>query len=146
MNNAGALRIGGWLLLPLAWLLMTLLSTSLGIVMYIMALSIPETHTALAAQLPQTAAMWYLSLVFTVAMWFYSLWLVIAFFKRRSKVPRHYILWLLVCVLLAVKAFAFSPVTDAIAVRQLLFPLLAAAVFAPYFRKSQRVKHTFVNT
>ncbi len=45
--------------------------------------------------------------------------------------PKHYIIWLLV-VLLAVKAFAFSPVSDAFAVRQLLFPLLAAASVLPY--------------
>jgi hypothetical protein len=54
-------------------------------------------------------------------MWYYTLWLTIAFFKRRKSVPKHYIIWLLISVLLAVKAFAFSPVSDALAVRQLLF-------------------------
>ena len=34
---------------------------------------------------------------------------------------------------------------DAFAVRQLLFPLLAAALLVPYFKRSQRVKSTFVN-
>lgn len=43
------------------------------------------------------------------------------------------------------KGFAFSPVSDVLALRQLLFPLLAAALLAPYFRRSQRVKRTFVN-
>ena len=66
-------------------------------------------------------------------------------FKRRACVPKHYILWLLISVLLAIKAFAFSPVPDAFAVRQLLFPLLAAALLVPYFKRSQRVKSTFVN-
>ena len=32
-----------------------------------------------------------------------------------------------------------------LALRQLLFPLLAAALLAPYFRRSQRVKRTFVH-
>ena len=50
-----------------------------------------------------------------------------------------------VSVLLAVKAFAFSPVSDALAVRQLLFPLLATALLVPYFKRSTRVKKTFVN-
>jgi hypothetical protein len=36
---------------------------------------------------------------------------------------------------LAIKAFAFSPVSDVLALRQLLFPLLAAALLAPYFRR-----------
>lgn len=70
----------------------------------------------------------------------YTLWLTIAFFKRRKNVPKHCIIWLLVSVLLAVKAFAFSPVSDALAVRQLLFPLLATALLVPYFRRSTRVK------
>ena len=80
-----------------------------------------------------------------IAMWYYTLWLTIAFFKRRKGVPKHYIIWLLITLLLAVKAFAFSPISDALALRQLLFPLLAAALLAPYFRRSQRVKRTFVN-
>lgn len=145
MNTSPAQRIGGWLWLPLAWLLMTLLSTSLGAVMYIMALASSNTHAALAAQSTQSVVLWYVSFITTVAMWVYTLWLTIAFFKRLRQVPRHYIVWLLVCVLLAIKAFAFSPVSDAIAVRQLLFTLLAAAIFAPYFRKASRVKQTFVN-
>ncbi|WP_252342257.1 DUF2569 family protein, partial [Escherichia coli] len=58
---------------------------------------------------------------------------------------KHYIIWLLISVLLAVKAFAFSPVEDGIAVRQLLFTLLATALIVPYFKRSSRVKATFVN-
>ena len=49
----------------------------------------------------------------------------------------------MVGVLLAVKAFAFSPISDDLAVRQLLLPLLAAALIVPYFKRSQRVKRTF---
>ncbi|HCH41058.1 MAG TPA: DUF2569 domain-containing protein, partial [Enterobacter sp.] len=30
-------------------------------------------------------------------------------------------------------------------VRQLLFPLLVTALFVPYFKRSARVKNTFVN-
>ncbi|CSS72807.1 Inner membrane protein ydgK [Shigella sonnei] len=62
-----------------------------------------------------------------------------------SRPPKHYIIWLLISVLLAVKAFAFSPVEDGIAVRQLLFTLLATALIVPYFKRSSRVKATFVN-
>jgi hypothetical protein len=57
-------------------------------------------------------------------------------FKRRKGVPKHYIIWLLITLLLAIKAFAFSPISDALALRQLLFPLLAAALLAPYFKRS----------
>ncbi len=64
------------------------------------------------------------------------LWLTIAFFKRRSVVPKHYIIWLLITLLLAIKAFAFSPVSDVLALRQLLFRCAgrcaAGALFSPF--------------
>lgn len=44
MTATPAMRIGGWLLAPLAWLLLTLLSTSLVVVMYFTALLSPETR------------------------------------------------------------------------------------------------------
>lgn len=145
MTTTPTTRIGGWLWIPLAWLLMTLLSSSLGLVVWFTALLSPQTYQALSEQSSQIVIMWYASMASGVAIWCYTLWLTFAFFRRRGLVRKHYIIWLLVCVLLAVKAFAFSPVSDDIALRQLLYPLLAAALMAPYFRRSQRVKATFVN-
>ncbi len=138
-------RIGGWLLAPLAWLLLALFSASLSLLIYAGALMTPEALSSLNEQSTGYITLWIASFAFAVAMWYYTLWLTIAFFKRRKSVPRHYIIWLLISVLLAIKAFAFSPVNDMLAMKQLLFPLLAAALLAPYFRRSQRVKNTFVN-
>lgn len=138
-------KIGGWLLAPLAWLLVALLSASLALLLYCTALVTPYALKNLTSLTTMDIAVWFVSFGFAIAMWYYTLWLTIAFFKRRRRVPKHFIIWLLISVLLALKAFAFSPVSDALAVRQLLFPLLAAALFAPYFRRSERVKKTFVN-
>ncbi|EPL8198805.1 DUF2569 domain-containing protein [Klebsiella aerogenes] len=145
MSSQSAERIGGWLLAPLAWLLLALFSTSLSLILYANALMAPQTWALLKAMSFGHLALWLASLLFAVAMWYYTLWLTIAFFKRRAVVPKHYIIWLLISLLLAIKAFAFSPISDLLALRQLLFPLLAAALFAPYFRRSARVKRTFVN-
>ena len=145
MTSQSAERIGGWLLAPLAWLLVALLSASLSLLFFANALMSPQTWALLRAMSTGHMALWVASLLFALAMWFYTLWLTIAFFKRRSVVPKHYIIWLLISVLLAVKAFAFSPVEDGIAVRQLLFTLLATALIVPYFKRSSRVKATFVN-
>ena len=145
MSSQSAERIGGWLLAPLAWLLLALFSTSLSLILYANALMAPQTWALLKAMSFGHLALWLASLLFAVAMWYYTLWLTIAFFKRRAVVPKHYIIWLLIPLLLAIKAFAFSPISDLLAMRQLLFPLLAAALFAPYFRRSARVKRTFVN-
>ncbi|HDT2544164.1 TPA: DUF2569 domain-containing protein [Klebsiella aerogenes] len=145
MSSQSAERIGGWLLAPLAWLLLALFGTSLSLILYANALMAPQTWALLKAMSFGHLALWLASLLFAVAMWYYTLWLTIAFFKRRAVVPKHYIIWLLISLLLAIKAFAFSPISDLLAMRQLLFPLLAAALFAPYFRRSARVKRTFVN-
>ncbi len=139
------MRIGGWLLAPLAWLIMTLFSAFLSVAFYFMVLITPEVYKKLSARPVSDISLWYLSMACAIALFAYTLWLTIAFFKRRLLVRKHYIIWLLITVLLAVKAFAFAPVSDAVAVRQLLFPLIAAALLAPYFRRSTRVKSTFVN-
>ncbi|MEN0614570.1 DUF2569 domain-containing protein [Klebsiella indica] len=145
MSSHSAERIGGWLLAPLAWLLVALLSASLSLLIFAHALISSQTYALLSDMSSGHLALWIASLIFAAAMWYYTLWLTIAFFKRRKIVPKHYIIWLLITLLLAIKAFAFSPVTDTLALRQLLFPLLAAALLAPYFRRSRRVKRTFVN-
>ena len=145
MSSDSVERIGGWLLAPLAWLLVALLSASLSLLFFADALTSSQTYTLLRNMSTEHLALWIASLAFAIAMWYYTLWLTIAFFKRRKSVPKHYIIWLLITLLLAVKAFAFSPISDALALRQLLFPLLAAALLAPYFKRSERVKRTFVN-
>ncbi|WP_410764349.1 DUF2569 domain-containing protein [Erwinia psidii] len=137
-------RIAGWLLVPLAWLLMTLLTSALVVAMYLSALVKPELRDALFNNTQAFTLQWSVSLLTALLVWCYSLWVTWIFCKRSRRLPKQYIIWLLLTVVLALKTFAFSPVSDAAAIRTLLIALLAAAVLVPYFKRSQRVKETFV--
>lgn len=145
MSDNSAERIGGWLLGPLAWLIVQLISICITLVKFGYVLLTPNTLSLIKKMGAANIALLALSFLSFIAMCYYTLWLTIAFFKRRHNVPKHYIIWLMIGVLLAVKAFAFSPISDDLAVRQLLLPLLAAALIVPYFKRSQRVKRTFTN-
>ncbi len=50
MTTTTPQRIGGWLLGPLAWLLVALLSTTLALLLYTAALSSPQTFQTLGEQ------------------------------------------------------------------------------------------------
>lgn len=137
-------RIAGWLLLPLAWLIMTMLTSALVVAMYLSPLLNPELRTTLFSHGGTLLTQWSISLLTAAVVWAYSIWVCWIFCKRSRRLPRHYILWLLMTILLALKTFAFTPVADGKAIQTLLLSLLAAAVFVPYFKRSQRVKQTFI--
>ena len=142
--QSSAPRIGGWLFVPLAWLIMTLLTSTLIVAMYLSAFLSPDMRQALLSQEHAFTLQWTLSLATSLVVWVYSAWVTWIFCKRSRRLPRHYIIWLLVTVLLAIKTFAFSPVTDGAAIKTLLIALLAASLLVPYFKRSQRVKTTFI--
>lgn len=136
-------RIGGWLLAPLAYLIVTLMSVALTLALYSMALFMPESREYLITNSQAFTLQWYFSLVTTLAMGAFTIVLLMHFCKRYRSAPKLFTIWLLFTVLLAVKAFAFSPVNDDMAVRNLLLALLPAALLVPYFKRSRRVKETF---
>lgn len=136
-------RIGGWLLAPLAYLIVTLLSATLMLALYAMAIFTPASREYLVTNSQAFTMQWYFSVITTILMWVYTIWVIWLFCSRSQRFVKWFILWLLITVLLALKAFAFSPISDDIALRTLGWPLLAAAVFVPYIKRSQRVKHTF---
>jgi hypothetical protein len=144
MTTLHAERIGGWLLAPLAWLLVSLSGQTLSLA-YAIQLQFPQVIVAMGAVPAVNLFIWFISFAFACCVWCYTLWLVVAFFKRRRCVVKQMIIWLLITLLLALKSFAFLPVSDEIAVRDLLFALAAAACFVPYFKRAERVRKTFVN-
>ena len=78
MTTTTPQRIGGWLLGPLAWLLVALLSTTLALLLYTAALSSPQTFQTLGGQALTTQILWGVSFITAIAMWYYTLWLTIA--------------------------------------------------------------------
>lgn len=136
-------RIGGWLLLPLAWLIMTMLTSALVVALYLRPLFDSELRTTLFSHANLLLSQWLVSLLTAAAVWLYSIWVCWIFCRRSRRLPRHYTLWLLMTIVLALKTFAFTPVADGKALQTLLLTLLAAALFVPYFKRSRRVKQTF---
>ncbi len=63
-------RIGGWLIAPLAWLLLALLSASLGLLLYTTALVTPHAIKTLMSQSVFNIVMWFVSFAFAIAMWY----------------------------------------------------------------------------
>lgn len=143
MSQADYSRIGGWLLAPMSYLIVTLLSASLMLLLYCMAIFTPESREYLLTNAQAFSLQWYFSVLTTMAMWCFTLWLLWLFCHRSQRFPKFFLLWLLITVLLAVKAFAFAPVPDELAVRSLGWPLLMAALLVPYMKRSKRVKGTF---
>jgi len=143
VNDPSYKRIGGWLLAPLAYLLVTFLSVLLMLALYSMAFFVPESRTYLLTNSQAFTMQWFFSVVTTLAMGLFTAVVIWQFCKRARALPKLFIIWLLCTVLLAVKSFAFSPINDDMATRNLLMPLLAAALLVPYFKRSRRVKGTF---
>ncbi|PHM28701.1 DUF2569 domain-containing protein [Xenorhabdus budapestensis] len=134
-------RINGWLLAPAAYLIMTLIAASSMLVLYVI------TFFQQGNVIHQTGGnftiLWYISVLTTAIMWCFTFWVLKLLFIRSKRFPRIFIIWLTLSVLIAIKTFAFSPIPDEMAIRSLLWPLLAAAVFVPYIKRSYRVKMTF---
>lgn len=131
-------------MLPLAWLIVTLLASALVMTMYVGALFGPGLRNAWSGSPQLVLLQWGASLLTSALMLAYTVWITWIFCQRSRRLPRHYIIWLLLNVVLALKTFIFSPVADNLALRTLLFALLAASVLVPYFKRSQRVKNTFL--
>ncbi|QGU87419.1 DUF2569 domain-containing protein [Erwinia sorbitola] len=139
-------RLGGWLMVPLAWLIVTLLASTLTMTMYVTAL-FSHALSDNSPSLPQGLLLqWGASLLTSALVLGYSGWILWIFCKRSQRLPRHYIIWLLLNLVLAIKTFVFSPVSDSLAIRTLLFALLMTSILVPYFKRSQRVKTTFVES
>lgn len=110
--------ITGWLLAPLAYLLLSIVGLGLMSVLYLIRYF---SDFSIIHQLPfHVVSSWYLSVLTTWAMFAFTAYLLRQFFYRAKNFPRLFIIWLLINLLLAIKSFGFAPVDDQTAVKSLL--------------------------
>jgi hypothetical protein len=91
-------------------------------------------------------------IVANVAMFAFTIWLAFLFFKKQKSVPRLYITWLVLGIVLQIADLVFSSFVPLVveqqngdAYKELIKSVVAAAIWIPYFLQSKRVKNTFVN-
>ncbi|WP_284258705.1 DUF2569 family protein [Proteus mirabilis] len=128
--------ITGWLLAPLAYLLLSIVGLGLMSVLYLIRYF---SDFSIIHQLPfHVVSSWYLSVLTTWAMFAFTAYLLRQFFYRAKNFPRLFIIWLLINLLLAIKSFGFAPVDDQTAVKSLLWAVMATVCFVPYIKYAKR--------
>jgi hypothetical protein len=145
--------IGGWLLLPLIGLIISPIRVGILLASYV-RLFAPQTWATLTT--PGSAAYdpwWAPLLIFEVAanivIIAFSLFLLWLFFRKSSRLPGLFVIWLLVVLGIEIVDVALASQLPAAAdgigdaVKELGRAAVGAAIWIPYFRKSVRVKNTF---
>ncbi|HCH51748.1 MAG TPA: DUF2569 domain-containing protein [Proteus sp.] len=133
--------ITGWLLAPLAYMLLSIIGSGLMSVLYVIKYF---SDFSILHQLPiHLMSSWYLSALTTWVMFAFTLYLIRQFFYRAKNFPRLFIIWLMINLLLAIKSFGFAPVDDQLAVKSLLWSVASTVCFVPYIKYSKRVRETF---
>lgn len=81
-------RINGWVLAPAAYLIMTFLSASVMLALYIMTFF--SQNNMLSAGNNHFTLMWFLSVAITAVMWCFTLWVLKLLFIRSKKISPHF--------------------------------------------------------
>lgn len=140
-NQTKRAPITGWLLAPLAYMLLSLIGAGLMSVLYVIKYF---SDFSIIHQLPiHLISGWYLSAITTWGMFIFTAYILRQFFYRAKNFPRLFIIWLLINLLLAIKSFGFAPVDDQIAVKSLLWAVFSTILLVPYIKYSKRVRETF---
>ena len=66
-------RIGGWLVAPLAYMIVSLLSSSLMLIIFLMTIIQPASRSQLLSHSPTFSSQWMLSFAITVIIWAFTL-------------------------------------------------------------------------
>lgn len=149
--------IGGWLVLPALGLLISPIRFCFLFYSSILPSLMPATWNALTnSNSPAYHPLWGPLIVFesisNLALFIFTLRLLWLFFKKSNRVPGLVVIWLVLSMALQVVDILFAAQIPAVAVQQnnlesvkdLTRSLVAAVIWIPYFKRSKRVKNTFV--
>jgi len=151
--------IGGWLVLPTLGLLISPLRFGFQFYSSMLPVLVPSAWNALTnSSSPAYHPLWGPLIVFEVvsslALFIFTLRLLWLFFKKSNRVPELFVMWFVLSVALQVVDILFAAQIPAVAVQQtdfesvkdLISSLFAAAIWIPYFKRSKRVKNTFIES
>jgi hypothetical protein len=154
-TDEGPKGIGGWLILPIIHLVLTVLLTAFNV---IIALQYWSGIVAVVSGNIDPAHRWMavptvLSLVLGIGLVAFAIYVLVKLFQKKREVPRLMIWFyaLVVAVTLfesgivfAFEEFRESPADIDQAVKDLIRAFLGVVIWIPYFLRSKRVKATFV--
>jgi hypothetical protein len=153
----GPVGIGGWLLLPALGLMVTPLVMSFGFYKDLLPALRPDVWNAVTDPRSATYNSWLGPLIvyevlMNLALFTFTLWLLWNFFTKSRRTPKLFVIWLaasagtrildhlLSSQILTVDDKPFDPAD----VRDLVRSIVGAAIWIPYFLRSERVKNTFI--
>jgi Protein of unknown function (DUF2569) len=153
----GPVGIGGWLLLPALGLIATPLLMAFGFYKDLLPALAPNVWNLLTD--PHSAAynrFWGPLIVYEVlinlALFVFTLWLLWVFFTKSQHAPKLFVIWLaaiagtrIIDYLLFSQIPAISDKSaDPATATDLVRSIVGAAIWIPYFLRSERVKNTFI--
>jgi hypothetical protein len=136
--------IGGWLILPAIGLIVSPLMMLLTLYNN---LSVLNTLSAVEGRYPGLRAAIISEILITAGMLGFQVYVAVLFFKTSRELPKMITILLAVnLVLMSIDAAWVSTIVGKpTGIAEMVRALVAACIWIPYFKSSQRVKATFVN-
>ena len=149
--------IGGWLLLPAIALIISPLrmiyefhQTFFDLLRPSVWISLLSTKTPNYSPVLATVLGW--EILANLALFTLTIWLAYLFFKKRKLAPAVFILWIVVSAALQLADLMLTSLlgldaqqSNTRSIIELVKSGIGAAIWVPYFRRSVRVKNTFVH-
>ena len=148
----GPVGIGGWLILPIIGLALTIVLTAVNLAVNVPAFT-PDVVAELFATRPALLAFALASLLMGAGVLAFAAWNLVLMFRRSARLPGAMQVFYGVLVAVAVieavgmagYPLVYSDADRGQAIRDVVRSVISAAIWIPYFRVSKRVRNTFVD-